>query len=99
MFQRLRRVVWLLLVISSLMANTARPTPAQVHGGLQFSSSNYVAGEPGGTVTITITRTGGTSGAVSALVTTTNGTALAGTDYTALTATTGLVSFADGVAS
>ena len=62
-------------------------------GTLQFSNATYSAGEAGGTASILVTRTGGSSGAVSAQVATSNGSATAGSDYTATTAT---VSFADG---
>jgi hypothetical protein len=62
-------------------------------GTLQFSSATYSVNESAGTATITVTRTGGSSGAVSALVSTSNGTATAGVDYTATSTT---VNFADG---
>src|SRR6185503_266606 len=62
-------------------------------GTLQFNASAYSVSESGGSATVTITRTGGSTGAVGATVTTSNGSATAGSDYTALTQT---VSFPDG---
>ncbi|HWS70845.1 MAG TPA: Calx-beta domain-containing protein, partial [Thermoanaerobaculia bacterium] len=62
-------------------------------GQLQFSSATGSVNENGGTITITVTRTGGTDGAVSASYTTSNGTATAGSDYTT---TAGTVNFAAG---
>ena len=51
-------------------------------GSLQFSAATYSFAENGGTATITVTRTGGSDGAVSVSYTTSNGTAIAGSDYT-----------------
>jgi M6 family metalloprotease-like protein len=62
-------------------------------GSLQFSAASYSVNEAGENAAIAITRTGGSYGAISAAVTTSNGTATAGSDYTA---TTWIVSFADG---
>ena len=62
-------------------------------GTLQFSAATYSVAENGGTATITITRTGGSAGAVGVTFTTSNGTATAPADYTAVTQT---VSFAAG---
>ncbi len=50
-------------------------------GTLQFSSAGYAAGESSGAASITVTRQGGTRGAVSALVFIVGGTASAGADY------------------
>lgn len=65
-------------------------------GTLQFSTADYSAGEDAGAATITVTRTGGSSGAVTVAFATSNGTAQDGTDYTA---TSGVLSFAAGVTS
>lgn len=71
------------------------PTP----GTIQFSSGTYAVGEGGGTVTLTVTRTGGSSGAVTANYALSNGTATggascgSGVDYIN---TGGSVMFADG---
>jgi hypothetical protein len=62
-------------------------------GQLAFSAGNYSVSEHGGSATITVSRSGGVTGAVSVLVSTSDGTATAGTDYTAVSKT---VSWADG---
>ena len=62
-------------------------------GTLQFSAATYSVAENGGNATITITRTGGSAGAVGVSFATSNGTATAPSDYTAVTQT---VSFANG---
>ncbi|MCY7346197.1 MAG: hypothetical protein LH614_08225, partial [Pyrinomonadaceae bacterium] len=59
---------------------SAAPTAA---GALQFSGATYSANENGGTATITVTRSGGSDGAVGVNYATSNGTATAGSDYTA----------------
>jgi subtilisin-like proprotein convertase family protein len=64
-------------------------------GTVQFSSATYSVNENGGTATITVTRTGGTS-AFSVNYATSNGTATAGLDYTAAS---GTLNFADGETS
>ncbi|MSP40112.1 MAG: hypothetical protein EXR70_16600 [Deltaproteobacteria bacterium] len=66
------------------------PAPA---GSLQFSAATYSVNENGGNAVITITRTGGSTGAVGATFATSNGTATAGSDYTAVNQT---VNFANG---
>lgn len=69
-------------------------------GSIQFSSATYSVGEAGGTVTLTLTRTGGSGGAVSATYGTANGTATggatcgAGVDYVSITG--GTANWADG---
>jgi hypothetical protein len=62
-------------------------------GTLQFSSATYSGNENGGNATVTITRSGGSAGAVGVSFATSNGTASAGADYTATSQT---ISFADG---
>ena len=57
------------------------------HGTLHFSSGTYTVGEAGPTVTIIVTRTGGSDGAVGVQYDTSNGTAEAGSDYTAASGT------------
>ena len=54
---------------------------------MNFSSSNFTAHETAGSATITVTRTGGSSGAISVSYTTANGTAMSGTNYGAVSNT------------
>lgn len=56
-------------------------------GVLALSSAAYSAAEASGSVTITVTRSGDTDGAVSCDYATSNGTATAGSDYTAASGT------------
>ncbi|MBV9493405.1 MAG: right-handed parallel beta-helix repeat-containing protein [Acidobacteria bacterium] len=65
-------------------------------GTIQFSSATYSVNENGGVLTVTVTRTGGSTGTVSANYATSNGSATAGSDYTA---TSGTVTFGPGVTS
>ncbi len=60
---------------------------------IAFSATTYSANENAGTATITVTRTGGTAGAVSVDYAIGNGTATAGSDYTAAS---GTLNWADG---
>ena len=62
-------------------------------GALAFNPGAYTATEGDGTVTISVDRIGGTSGAVSVDYATSDDTALAGSDYTT---TTGTLNWADG---
>jgi hypothetical protein len=62
-------------------------------GTLQLSAATYSVAENGGNATITITRTGGSTGAVGVTFATSNGTAMAPSDYTAVNQT---VTFANG---
>ena len=62
-------------------------------GTIQFTSATYSVNENGGSVLITVTRTGGSSGAVGVSYATSNGTATAGSDYTS---TSGTLSWANG---
>ncbi|MBL0146837.1 MAG: hypothetical protein IPP48_15065 [Chitinophagaceae bacterium] len=61
-------------------------------GTLQFSSATY-GGNEGTTVTVTVSRAGGSTGALSVDYATSDGTAIAGTDYTA---TSGTLNWANG---
>jgi hypothetical protein len=65
-------------------------------GSLQFSAPEYLVGENGGNATITVTRTGSSSGALTITASTSNGTAIAGQDYAATTVT---LTFPNGVTS
>lgn len=83
--------IWVTSFGSGLMVgNTASAGPA---GSLQFSSGSLVVREDAGTASITVSRTGGSTGAVSVHYATSDGTATAGTDYTT---TSGTLVFADG---
>src|SRR5262249_22464901 len=62
-------------------------------GSLQLSAATYSVQENVSSATITITRTGGSAGAVGVSFATSNGSATAGSDYTAVTQT---VTFANG---
>ena len=65
-------------------------------GVLKFSAPIYSVLENVGQATITVTRTGGTTGVVDVQFATANGSAVAGTDYTA---ESGMLTFANGEAS
>ncbi len=56
-------------------------------GTLAFTASSFAVGEAEGSKTITVSRTGGSAGAVGVTYGTSNGTATAGTDYTAASGT------------
>jgi uncharacterized delta-60 repeat protein len=72
------------------------PGPNAEAGVLQFDAASYAIDEFAGAVqTVSVTRTGGSAGAVSATFTTSDGTASGGIDYTPLNVT---VFFADGEA-
>lgn len=60
------------------------PGPNPDSGVIQFSAAKYTHPESGTTPTITVTRTGGSVGAVTATFTTSDGTAVAGADYRAV---------------
>ena len=65
-------------------------------GSLQLSGTSYSAAENGASVLVTVTRTGGSFGAVSVDYASSNGTATGGSDYTPVNST---LNFADGVMS
>jgi hypothetical protein len=66
---------------------------ASAPGTLKFNTATYSKSEDGGAATITVTRTGGSGGAVSVQYATTDGTAKAGQDYATAS---GTLNFADG---
>ena len=71
-------------------------------GVLQFNASTYSVGEAAGTATVTVTRTGGTDGAVTVNYALANGTATGGASCAAgvdFVNTGGTVSFANGETS
>ncbi|HLL74896.1 MAG TPA: carboxypeptidase regulatory-like domain-containing protein, partial [Pyrinomonadaceae bacterium] len=65
-------------------------------GTVQFDAATYTAGEGAGTVTVNVTRTGGSFGAVTVSYASTPGTATAPADYASAS---GSVTFADGDAA
>ncbi len=75
------------------LATTIIPPP---EGALQFTTAAFSANENGGAATITIARTGGSTGEVSAAFATGTGSALANIDYVPIN---GTVTFAEGETS
>ena len=80
---------------SSAIVNITGDAAAAV-GALQLASATSSVAQSAGTLTITVNRTGGSSGAASVQYATANGSAVAGTDYTAAT---GTLSWASGDAT
>lgn len=72
------------------------PVAIAFPGSIAFQSATQPAGEAAGTVTITVTRGGGSDGTVTVDYATSDGTAVAPGDYTAAS---GTLTFADGVTS
>jgi hypothetical protein len=62
-------------------------------GAIQFGAPRFLPNENGGAATVTLTRTGGSSGAVSVTLASGGGTATPGADYTAVNQ---VINFADG---
>jgi trimeric autotransporter adhesin len=81
---------------SSSGANGSGGSNPGLAGSIQFDASGVSVNEDGGTATLTITRTGGTAGAVSVALVSSDGSAIAGQDYTALSTS---LTFADGSAT
>ena len=86
------------LVLSNPTGGATLGTPATViltivddeippAGTLQFSAATYSVNENGGSITVTVTRTGGSNGAIGVNYATGAGTAIAGLDYTAASGT------------
>ncbi len=74
--------------IPSVLVEVVPWSPIEVVCGSPIvSASSYSVGEGAGTATITVSRTGGSGGAVSADYATANGAATAGSDYTATSGT------------
>lgn len=87
----------------STAAVTINDNEVAAPGSLQFSSATYSVGESGGTVSLTVTRTGGSDGTVAATYSTGGGTASGGVnclspgaDYAGVTDT---VTFLNGETS
>jgi subtilisin family serine protease len=75
-----------------LLANAGTPQPGQ----LQFSAAAYTVAENGGSIVLTVTRSGGSAGDVSVEYATADGSAAAGADYGA---SAGTLTLADGETS
>lgn len=71
---------------------TSEDVPA-APGNVQFAQATYSVSETGGSLLVSVTRTGGSTGAASISYATANGTASASQDYTA---TSGTLSWANG---
>jgi plastocyanin len=71
---------------SAVLSITDNDKPAAA-GSLAFSAAAYSVAENAGTTSITVNRSGGSSGAVSAHYATSNGTGMAGKHYTATSGT------------
>ena len=71
---------------NSATATITGDAPAAV-GALKFSTSGYSVGEAGGSVSVTVNRTGGSNGAVSVAYATADGSAVSGTNFTASSGT------------
>jgi hypothetical protein len=80
-------------IVNSIVDIGAYEQQVPANRYLQFSAADYSVNENGNTVTITVTRTDGSSSAVSVDYATSDETATAGSDYTQ---TTGTLSWADG---
>jgi hypothetical protein len=79
--------------------STTPAGPVAQPGTLAFSAATFSVGEAAGTASVTVSRSGGTTGAVSATCTAASGggdTAVAGSDYTSGAS---IVSWADGDAA
>jgi parallel beta-helix repeat protein len=83
-------------MLASAPSTWALPLLAPGNGTLTMAASSYAVNENGGSVTLSVTRTEGDTGAVSVSYATANGTATAGTDYTA---TSGTLSWGNGDSS
>jgi len=80
----------------TLAVDDGSPPPPLPAGSLQFSATGFSVAESGATVSVTVTRTDGSAGAVTVDYASSDGSATAGSDYIA---TAGTLDFADGVNS
>lgn len=83
----------LLLLTALLLSGCDDDNAAPVPGSLQVKTAALSATEGTPTVAVTVSRSGGSDGAVTVSYTTADGTATAGTDYTAAS---GILNWADG---
>ena len=79
--------------ITTPAADTTYTATFRARSSLQLSAATYSAAEGVGSIGITVTRAGGSSGMVSVSYATADGTAAAGADYAAAS---GTITFADG---
>ena len=84
--------VWVTSFGGGMRVGYATP-PTPQPGSVSIAQQSYTVSEAGGNLVVSVSRSGGSSGAVSVLYATANGTAAAGQDYTA---TNGTLSWADG---
>ena len=91
----LTRLLLGIVILASLNACGGGGGSETHPGTLQFSASSYSGNEDNGAITVSVTRSGGSDGAVSVDVSDTgSGTATSGNDYAAITPTT--LSWANG---
>ncbi|HET7008896.1 MAG TPA: Calx-beta domain-containing protein, partial [Candidatus Binatia bacterium] len=83
-------------VLGSQSSATLTITEDDIGGVLQFSAAAYSVNETGGSITITVSRSGGSASNVAVAYATGNGSASAGSDYTA---TSGTLTFGAGETS
>ncbi len=81
---------------NSSSSATGGSTSSNPNGTLNFNASGYGVMENGGSFTVTVSRTGGTTGTVAVNYATSNGTAQSGSEYAA---TSGTLTFAAGETS
>lgn len=72
------------------------PAEAAASGTVTYSSASYAVSQSAGSLTVTVKRSGGSSGSASVTYATANGSAVGGTNFTAAT---GTLRWADGDAS
>jgi len=85
-----------LSVPTSAIVSILENDPIPAAGSVQFSGATYSVAEDAGGLLVTVTRVGGSSGAITVGYASSDGTAVAGDDYTAVS---GSLTFADGVTS
>ena len=83
-------------VLGSQSSATLTITEDDIGGVLQFSAAAYSVNETGGSIVITVSRSGGSASNVAVAYATGNGSASAGSDYTA---TSGTLTFGAGETS
>jgi len=74
-------------ILGTPSAATVSITPTTYYGSIAFAASTTAINQSAGTSSLSVTRTGGSSGAVTVQYATSDGSATAGTDYTAASGT------------